>query len=57
MMFNKYIFSDILKYGMFMCFHLITILYMLNFLRLPSEVNNFKQNRKVFHLPENYFVW
>lgn len=37
-------FSDILKYGMFMGFHWITILYMLNSLRLPLEGNNFKQN-------------
>lgn len=57
MFYKKYVFSDILKYGMFMCFHLITILYMLNSLRLLSEGNNFKQNREVFCLPENYFVW
>lgn len=55
--YNKYVFLDSLMYGIFMCIHLITNLFILSLLKSSLQGSNFKDNREVSSLFENCFVW
>lgn len=55
--YNKYVSLDSLMCGIFMCFHLIGNLFILSSLKSSLQGSNFKDNREVSCLLENYFIW